>query len=288
VRSFLNRFHDEEPAALRPAREAQKSFILPRSSPQQGLDRVLAGMVGQVATLLKRHGAEQKIATIDQEATLIESHKKRAPSPHEGGRGYRPMVALWSETDLVVASAFRDGNAPAKQAPLNCARMAFEALPSGIQQRYFRGDSACHEKELIDWLKNPAREAESGGRIGFCISAVMESALASAVQAVEEKAWKTYATEADGTLRQWAEVPFVPNDPYEQKETKSLRYVGLRLLKARGLLFADGSDRKHDALRRISRSQCNLRLQASAETIARIQKIWKIFDLPTQQATAFS
>lgn len=377
VRTFLNRFHDEELAAQRPAREVQKSFIMPRSSPQQGLDRVLAGMVGQVAALLKKHGAEQKIATIDQDATIIESHKKSALSHYEGGRGYQPMVALWSEADLVVASEFRDGNVPAKQAPLNCARLAFEALPSGIKQRYFRGDSACHEKELIDWLKDPAREAEPGGRIGFCISAVMECALATAVQAVEEKAWKTYATEADGTLRQWAEVPFVPNDQYEQKDAKPLRYVGLRLLKAQGLLFADGSDRKHYAVitnldwqggrllswhrekagtiehthdeiknalggghmpsqklavnaawftiallaynvasaikslcldpeersarfkryrlllvhiaGRMSRFQCKLRLrlQASAQTIARIQKIWQIFDLPTQ-ATAFS
>lgn len=377
ARTFLNRFHDEELSAMRPAREVQKSFIMPRSCPQQGLDRVLAGLVGQVAALFKKRGQEQKMATIDQDATIIESHKRSALSHYEGGRGYQPMVALWSEADLVVASEFRDGNVPARQAPLNCARMAFEALPSGIKQRYFRGDSACHENELIDWLKDPARASESGGSIGFCVSAVMESALSAAVHAVEEKAWKTYATEADGTLRQWAEVPFVPTDQYEHKDSQPLRYVGLRLLKAQGVLFADGSDRKHYAVLtnldweggrlltwhrekagtvehthdeiknalggahmpsqklavnaawftiallaynvasaikslcldpeertarfkryrlllvhiagRMSRFQCKLRLrlQASATTIARIQKVWEVFDLPTQ-ATAFS
>ena len=65
---------------------------------------------------------------------------------------------------------------------------------------------------------------------------------------VAEKAWKTVATEADGTLRQWAEVDFVPNDPVEKKESKPLRYVGLRLLKPQGVLFADGSDRHHHAV----------------------------------------
>jgi len=62
VRSFLNRFHDEELVAMRPAREVQKSFIIPPSSPQMGLDRVLAGLVGKVAALFKKHGQEQKMS----------------------------------------------------------------------------------------------------------------------------------------------------------------------------------------------------------------------------------
>ncbi len=275
VRSFLNRFYDEDLAALRPPREQQKSFIVPSSAAQQGLNRVLAGMVGRIAALLKKHGQEQKIATVDQDATIIESHKKSALFHYENGRGYQPMVALWSEVDLALASEwsrqeasdidcpqdspqgrsagdgtsqFRDGNVPAKQSPLSCAQMAFAALPAGIKERYFRGDSACHENELTAWLSDPARSLEPGGRIGFCVSAVMEKSLAAAVQEVKEADWKTYGTEADGTLRQWAEVAFVPAQSYESKASVPLRYVGLRLLKAQGVLFADGSDRKHYAV----------------------------------------
>ncbi len=157
------------------------------------------------------------------------------------------MVAHWAEADLVLASEFRDGNVPAKQATLRCAQMAFSALPQNIKERYFRGDSACHENGLITWLNHPNRALEHGGRIGFCVSAVMEPALARAVASVEEKAWTTYGKENDGTLRQWAEVEFVPSQSYEHKQSTPLRYVGLRLLKAKGLLFADGSDRKHYA-----------------------------------------
>lgn len=377
VRTFLGRFHDEDLAALRPPREEQKSFIQPPSAAQKGLDLVLAGVVGRVARLYQDQGQEQKIATVDQDATIIESHKQSALPHYEGGRGYQPMVALWAEADLVLASEFRDGNVPAKQAPLSCAKRAFEALPAGITARYFRGDSACHENGLLDWLKDAARAAESGGRIGFCVSAVMEPALLGAVCAVREKNWKTYATEADGTLRQWAEVDFVPGQNYEHKESAPLRYVGLRLLKAQGLLFADGSDRKHYAVLtnldweggrllswhrqkagtiehvhdevknalggghmpggklavnaawftlallaynvasaikglcfdvqertarfkryrlllvhlagRMSRAGCvlRLRLRASAEAIARMERVWQVFALPTQ-ATAFS
>ena len=120
------------------------------------------------------------------------------------------MMAVWAEADLVLADEFRDGNVPAKQAPLACAQMAFAALPSHVIHRFFRGDSAC--------------------------------------QKVQESTWETYDTEDDGTLRQWAEVDFVPGEAREKKDSHPLRYVGLRLLKPQGVLFADGSDLKHHAV----------------------------------------
>jgi hypothetical protein len=158
------------------------------------------------------------------------------------------MVAVWAEADLVLADEFRDGNVPAKQDPLTCAKLAFAALPETIRQRYFRGDSACHQNELLDWLKHPDRETEPGGRIVFAVSAVMSKELAEALRAVKETDWQTFDKEEDGTLRQWAEVDFVPGDKSERKDSKPLRYVGLRLLKAQGVLFKDGTDRHFHAV----------------------------------------
>jgi hypothetical protein len=248
LRSFLDRFHDESLAALRPTREIQKSFILPSSQPVQGLQEVQAGVVGRIARLYAQEGQKLSIATIDQDATIIESHKQAALPHYEGGRGYQPMVAVWAEADLVLADEFRDGNVPARQAPLTCAQLAFGALPQSIQERYFRGDSACHENDLIGWLKHPDRAQEPGGRIGFALSAVISAELSVAMGKIAHKEWKTFATEADGTLRQWAEVDFVPGQAGEKKDSQPLRYVGLRLLKPQGLLFADGSDRHHHAV----------------------------------------
>ena len=248
ARDFLERFHDESLAATRPDREEQKSFILPGSDGVKGLQRVQVGTVRSVARKHLQAGEALRIATIDQDATLIESHKEACLPHYEGGRGYQPMVAVWAEADLVVADEFRDGNVPAKQEPLTCARMAFEALPENVEKRFFRGDSACHEHELIQWLKSPERAQEKGGAIGFAISAVMSQALRKAVEKVEEKEWKTIRTEADGTLRQWADVEFVPGEPGEKREGQAPRYVGLRLLKAQGTLFADGSDRHFHAV----------------------------------------
>lgn len=377
VRAFLNRFHDEALELARPARALQKSFIMPSSEPVQGLQSVMAGMVRRAAKLYDQQAQGLRIGTVDQDATIIESHKQNALAHYEGGRGYQPMVAVWAEADLVLADEFRDGNVPAQQAPLACAQLAFAALPDTLQQRYFRGDSACHENALLNWLKHPDRAKEPGGRIGFAVSARMCEDLAKAVARVKEAEWKTFATEMDGTARQWAEVDFVPGEAGEKKDSKPLRYVGLRLLKPQGVLFNDGSNRHHHAVLtnldwdgaklldwhrekagtvehvhdeiknalagghmpsqhfavnaawfklallsyniasaikglcfsseertarfkkyrlllvnlagRMSRFQCKLRLRfrASKEAIARVQKVWEVFALPTQ-ATAFS
>jgi hypothetical protein len=377
VRAFLNRFHDPEIELDRPPREVQKSFIMPSSKPVEGLQSVLAGAVQRTAKLYAEQGQALRIATVDQDATIIESHKEKALAHYEGGRGYQPMVAVWAEADLVLADEFRDGNVPAQQEPLTCAKWAFAALPDTLQQRYFRGDSACHENDLLGWLKHPNREKEPGGRIGFAVSARMSDALAGAIAKVKEGDWKTFGTEADGTQRQWAEVDFVPGEAGEKKDSKPLRYVGLRLRKPQGVLFNDGTDRHHHAVvtnldwdgikllnwhrekagtvehvhdeiknalagghmpsqhfavnaawfklallayniasaikglcfspeertarfkkyrlllvhlaGRMSRFQCKLRLRfrASREAIARVEKVWSVFALPTQ-ATAFT
>lgn len=249
VREFLERFHDEKLEKLRPERQIQKSFIFPSSGPVAALQEVQSGLVRRIAKLYERQGQPQRTATVDQDATIIESHKQAAYYHYEEGRGYQPMVAVWAETDLVLADEFRDGNVPAKQDPLTCAKLAFAALPETIQRRYFRGDSACHENNLLEWLKHPDREQEPGGRIVFAVSAVMSEALAQALRKVKDADWRTFGEkEDDSTLRQWAEVDFVPGDKSEHKDSHPLRYVGLRLLKPQGVLFQDGTDRHFHAV----------------------------------------
>lgn len=248
VREFLELFHDEEVAVLRPSRAVQKSFILPSTKPVAALQEVQAHTVRRIARRYEDHSQALRIATVDQDATIIESHKRSALPHYEGGRGYQPMLAVWAEADLVLADEFRDGNVPARQEPLGCAQQAFAALPKNITARYFRGDSACHESGLLGWLTHPERTSESGGPIGFAVSASTSPQLRKVLEQIADRQWTTFATESDGTLRQWTEVPFVPSERYEHKDSRPLRYVGLRLLKPQGVLFADGSDRHHHAV----------------------------------------
>lgn len=248
VRSFLERFHDEKIQAQRPPRDQQKSFIFPASAPLQGLQNVQAGLVQRVAAQYAAQGRALQIATVDQDATIIESHKRAALAHYDEGRGYQPMLAVWAEADLVLADEWRDGNVPARQSPLACAQLAFAALPATVVKRFFRGDSACHENELIGWLKAGQRATEPGGAIGFCVSACRSVDLAKALLGVKENQWQTFGQDPDGTRRQWAEVVFVPGAAGEKKDAQPLRYVGLRLLKPQGVLFHDGTDRHHHAV----------------------------------------
>src|SRR5271166_5873029 len=70
AREFLERFHDAELEKLRPERTVQKSFIFPSSAPVAGLQNVLAGSVRRIARLYEKQGHPQRIATVDQDATI--------------------------------------------------------------------------------------------------------------------------------------------------------------------------------------------------------------------------
>ena len=153
---FLYRFHDE--AAIQKAQQklgvGQVSYIPAENEPLRGLAQVNADVVKE----LGRRCPHQKIATVDLDATVIESWKREAKATYEGGNGYQPMLALWAEMNVVLADQFRDGNVPAIQDPLSAARRAFAALPESIEERYFRGDAACYESGLLSWLRNEQRE----------------------------------------------------------------------------------------------------------------------------------
>jgi hypothetical protein len=248
VADFLESFHDAE-HVLRACEEAQRqgrlSFIPEETTALAGLGEVAQGLVGAVAGWSK---TPQPRATVDQDATIIESHKREAQWTYEGTRGYQPMVAMWAETQLILADEFRDGNVPALSSPLTCAKAAFAALPQTVTDYYFRGDSACHESGLVNWLRNPEREEGPNGVIGFAVSARMSEDLGKALKAVRETHWTTFGKDSDGTLRQWADVDFVPGEKVEKKNLAPLRYVGLRLLKPQGELFADGNDKHYHAL----------------------------------------
>jgi hypothetical protein len=241
VRDFLEKYHDEngyQRAKKTANDQGLLAFIPEPTEGLVGLTRVL----GQSARSVAGKGSSVNSATIDQDATITESRKRTATWTYEGVKGYQPMVAVWAEADAVVAAEFRDGNVPAAMSPLTCCRLAFETLPAGLKRYAYRGDSACYEWELMNWLRDEKREGGPQDRIDFAVSAKMSDSLHQACVEVPERVWKMLGSpEADGTLRQWAEVSYVPSEPAEKKQTQPLRYIGIRLIKAQGLLFEEGT-----------------------------------------------
>ena len=243
---FLYAFHAEEKIAEAKPRRLpdQIAFIPEETAPLAGRGRVNRDLVERCG----ERCPHERMATVDQDATIIESRKREALPTYEGPRGYQPLLAVWAETGLVLADQFRDGNVPAQMEPLAGAQRAYAALPRTVQELYFRGDSACHEAGLVNWLRNERREGGPPGRIGFAVSARMSAALQAAIQAVPEGEGEPYGEPHPEETRECAEVPFVPSAKREKKDTPPLRSVAIRIRKKQGELFEDGNPVRHFAL----------------------------------------
>jgi len=246
ARRFLNQFHAEDKIeeAKRRRKPEQTAFIPEETDALAGLGQVNHELVRE----LGRRCPDQRIATVDQDATIIESHKREAFRTYEGERGYQPVLVAWAEMNVVLADEFRDGNVPAMMALLPAAKRGFAALPETVTTYYYRGDSASHEHELIEWLRDEERAEGPQGFIGFGISARMTDALQRAMLRVPEAQWEGYGGAEDPDIRECAEIDFVPADRCEQKDRKPLRYVAIRIRKRQGSLFSDGSTVKHFAI----------------------------------------
>ena len=235
ARKFLYAFHDDE--LLKRAQEAaeqkgEASYVPEENAALSGLGRANEDFVRAVAAK-----GTCTTATLDLDATLAESQKKEAKWHYDGGRGYQPVLVVWAEQDMVVADEFRDGNVPAGKDTLRVTKKAFEALPSPVTRRRFRGDSACYNEEQLLWLLQEGIE--------FTISADMTEALKATCARVEEAEWKllesrgnelVHVTEVRHFTAWWQQVEKMP------------RYLAVRLTPTQGRLFEDGVGPKYLAV----------------------------------------
>ena len=106
ARKFPYQFHDAEKIAQaqRELPLGEVSDVPEESTPLRGLAQVNQDVVRGLA----RRCAGERIATIDMDATVIESWQREASSTCEGGSGYQPMVALWAELNVVVGTNLWD------------------------------------------------------------------------------------------------------------------------------------------------------------------------------------
>jgi hypothetical protein len=133
ARNFLYECHDEsriDDAKQQCTLLRTKAYIPGENAALNGLGSVNREVVQEVG----RRSPEQKIATVDQDATIIESRKQEALRGYEGERCYQPMLAVWAEMKLVLADEFWDGNVPAAYQGLLVARAAFASLPSTVEE----------------------------------------------------------------------------------------------------------------------------------------------------------
>ena len=225
VRDFLEAFHMEDG----PLWAAGPAATIPlESAPLVGL-----GTANRTLVAGLQRGARARTATLDVDATLVESHKDAATVAYDGTRGYQPVVVLWAEQDVIVHDQFRDGHVPAGCGNVRVLEQAVGNLPQGITQLFLRADSALYETAVLRWCE--ARQ------IGYAISADMSTPLKTEILRLPESAWQRDREEPDA-VRSWAEVPYVPDDGDHRKDRPCVRrYLAVRVQKRQGQLFADGS-----------------------------------------------
>jgi hypothetical protein len=219
---YLAGFHDREQEGQR---EKGKAWIPARNQHLAGLGRVNQELVAAV-----QQQNPQVEATLDQDATLVETTKAGALYSYQHFKAYQPLNTYWAEQGLVLHTEFRDGNVPAGHEQLRVLQEALALLPVGVERVRLRSDTAGYQQELLRYCAEG--KDERFGRIEFAISCDVTREFREAVAEVAEKEWQPLRRELNGepveTGQQWAEVCFVPNWVGHSKRGAEYRYLAIR------------------------------------------------------------
>jgi len=175
----------------------------------------------------------EKTATLDQDATLVETAIRTAHFCYQHVRAYQPLNTYWHEKDLLIHTEFRDGNVPAGFQEKRVLEEALSQLPEGVENVYLRTDTAGYQQELLEYCAEGHHPRF--GVIEFAISADVTPAFKAAVLALRASDWHPL-TEKDAwgnevvTNREWAEVCFVPAWVAHSKNNPHYRYLAIREL----------------------------------------------------------
>ena len=222
---YLSEFHEEEEEGRRQAEGLGKAFIPKANRHLEGLYRVNSRIVEYV-----QKQKFMKTATLDQDATLVETNKAEALYGYKHFKAYQPLNTYWSENGLLLHSEFRDGNVPAGYEQVRVLQEALEYLPAGVEKIYLRSDTAGYERKLLKYCAEGKNERF--GVIEFAIGADVNPAFKQAVAEVPEREWQPVRKEAGAkwveTGQEWAEVCHVPQWAGYSKKGPGYRYIAIR------------------------------------------------------------
>jgi hypothetical protein len=170
------------------------------------------------------------MATLDVDATLLETTKSDALFCYQGYRAYQPLNVWWAEQELMLSTEFRDGNVPAGWKQLRVVKEAISYLPSSVRAVRLRSDSAGYEHALLRWLDRA--DNKRVGRIEFAVSCDVSPEFKAAASEVDEEDWHALYKEVNDervkTGREWAEVCFVPQAIAFGNKAPVYRYIATR------------------------------------------------------------
>jgi hypothetical protein len=220
---YLEKFHDREQESLR---KPGKAYIPQSNGGLKGLCRVNKDLVGFV-----QNNRVEETATLDMDATLVETDKREAYFSYKGYRSYQPINTWWFEQGLMLHTEFRDGNVPAGFEQRRVLEEALPCLPKGVKKVRMRSDTAGYQHELLRYCDR--EDNKRCGRIDFTVGCDVTPDFKKAVGEIAEEDWKALmkqerSGELRETARQWAEVCFVPGAVAHSKSNPEWRYIAIR------------------------------------------------------------
>ena len=221
---YLSAFHNAEEEKKR---EKGKAFIPAPNEHLMNLMKVSKDFIHSVAK-----SASPKDATLDMDATLIETLKRSALFSYKHYKAYQPFNTWWAEQELILHTEFRDGNVPAGHEQLRVFKEALDQLPPGVEKVYLRSDTAGYQHDLLKYCEKA--ENKRFGRIEFAIGADVTSEFKKAAAQAEE--WKPLYKEGKETGKEWTEVCYVPNAVGHSKKDPEYRYLATRELLKQNIL----------------------------------------------------
>jgi hypothetical protein len=173
----------------------------------------------------------QKQATLDTDATIVETFKKEALFCYKGPRSYQPFNVWWFEHELLFYTEFRDGNVPAGFEQLRILKECLDHLPPEVEEVYIRSDSAGYQYELLRYCAEGRNKRF--GKINFAICNDITPEFKKAVDWDKEKKWKPiYKELCNGRKvesgQEWAEICYVPSELCKSKKSPDYRFIAIR------------------------------------------------------------
>ena len=223
LRRYVEKFHNEEEEQKRVKGEA---FIPAQNKALKALVKINQHLMNFVSI----HNPVE-VATLDQDATLAETHKRHALYCYKKYKAYQPLNTYWHEQGLLLHSEFRDGNVPAGFEQLRVLKESVELLPKEVKKVLVRSDSAGYQEELLRYCAEGKNERF--GVIEFAVAAKVTPAFKTAVGKVDEKDWHPIIKEDDSgnpikTDQEFAEVCFVPSWAGKSKRSPEYRFIAIR------------------------------------------------------------
>lgn len=222
VHRYLRPFHSPEEEKKRVSGSAFVPSANPYLQSLTQLNKILVGSVQLQSPTTQ--------ATLDQDATLTETHKRSALYSYKKFKAYQALNTYWAEHGALLHSEFRDGNVPAGFEQLRVLKESLEFLPDNVEKVLLRSDSAGYQEELLEYCAEGL--SPRFGVIEFAIAAKVTAAFKEAVAKVKPEDWRPLYKEEDGELfetpQEWCEVCFVPTFAAKSKNQAAYRYLAIR------------------------------------------------------------